>query len=280
MHTALALTMTHSRSDRLSAKQTTREVYHWYQGVSQFNKKLSDPQLTSSERDAIWMTAAMLGCTTLAHVDSLDPEQSWPLNDPSPMDLAWLKLSNGKKEAWAIADLSRPDSTLRSFVTGPAIDDFVIKTTDLEAFKALPNEMVELCGLNSFSTPESNPYHGSAAGLGRLVPVESCQENILKFFAFLGQMTPEFQRLLEIRDPLAVLIMLWYQTLLGAGNGAQWYTKKRTLVETEAMIYYLERYHSHVPNMAKLLEFPKRIRFGNGLESLSRPMMERYGFTS
>ncbi|OIW32662.1 hypothetical protein CONLIGDRAFT_712938 [Coniochaeta ligniaria NRRL 30616] len=274
MHTALALTMMHMRSDDLFSKQTTREVYHWYQGTSLFNRKLADPYLTSSERDAIWMTAALLGCTTLAHIDAVDPEQSWPLKASSPMDLDWLKLSNGKKHAWVIADLSRPDSTLRSFVVQTAIDDFVIKTTDQAAFKALPREMTELCNLNSSSTPENNPYHVAGACVGRLVHIKSCQDNILKFFTFLGQMTPAFQHLLEIRDPRAVLIMLWYQCLLGAGSEAQWYTKKRTVVETEAMIYYLERYHSHVPDMDKLLAFPKRARFGKGLGALARPRME------
>lgn len=271
MHTALTLTMMHGRSDNLFSKQTAREAYHWYQATSQFSRKLTAPHLTSSERDAIWMAAAMLGCTTVAHVDAVDPEQAWPLKDPSPTDLDWLKISNGKKEAWIIADLSRPDSSLRSFVTQTAIDHFVIKTADQEAFRALPHELAELCNLDACSTPENNPYHIPGACLGRLVPIKSCQDNILKFFTFMAQMTPEFLHLLEVRDPRAVLIMLWYQTLLGAGDNAQWYTKKRTVVETEAMICYLERHHGSVPNMGRLLEFPRRIRFGRGLGALGRP---------
>jgi hypothetical protein len=274
MHTALALTMMHSRSDDLFSKQTPREVYHWYHGTSQYNRKLTDPHLTSSERDAIWLTAVMVGCTSLAHLDIVDPEQSWPLKSPSPMDFDWVKLSNGKKEAWVIADVSRPDSSLRHLYSNSAIDDFVIRTTDQEAFKALPPEMVELCNLNTSSTPENNPYHVAAASIGRLTAVKGCQDNILKYFHFLGTMMSEFQHLLQTKDPRAVLLMLWYQTLMGA-DGAQWYTKKRTLVETEAMIYYLERYHSHVSGMDKLLEFPKRARFAKAVGPLARP---RHGF--
>lgn len=270
MHTALALAMMQGRSDDLFSKPTARELYHWYHGTSQYSRKLTAPYLTSSERDAIWLAAVMLGCTALAYTDVVDPEQSWPLNDPSPMDLDWLKLSSGKKEAWVIADLSRPDSSLRQLFYNSTTDDFVIKTSDKDAFKALPSEMVELCNLSSSSTPETNPYHTVAACIGRLVPIESCQENILKYFTFVVQMTPNFQHLLEIRDPRAVLLMLWYQTLFSAGEDTQWYTRKRTVVETEAMIYYLERHHSRIPGMGKLLEFPKRIRFSKAVGPLAR----------
>jgi len=271
MHTALALTLMHSRSDDLFSKQTAREAYHWYQGTSQYNIKLTDPYLTSSERDAIWLTAVMLGCTAIAHDDVMDPEQSWPLKSRSPTDLDWLKLSVGKKHVWIIADLSRPDSSLRHLFHNTATDQFVISTSDQEAFRALPTEMVQLCNLDSSSTPERNPYHAPAASVGRLIPVKSCQDNILKYFTFLGQMTPEYQQLLDARDPRAVVIMLWYQTLLGAGEDIQWYAKKRTVVETEAMIYYLERYCSHIPGMDKLLEFPKRLRFSKAVGALARP---------
>jgi hypothetical protein len=208
------------------------------------------------------MTAAMLGCTTLAHVDVADPEQSWPLRERSPTDLDWLKLSTGKKEAWAIADLSRPDSSLRHLFQNSAIDDFVIRTSDQEAFAALPAELVQMCNLDSSSTSERNPYHTAAASVGRLVPLKSCCENMLKYFTFLLLMTSEFQSLLDARDMRAVVIMLWYQSLLGDGDDIRWFFRKRTLVECESMIYYLERHYSHVPEMAKLLEFPKRVRFG------------------
>lgn len=274
MHTALAFSMMQSRSDDLFSGQSARELYHWYHGTLQYNRKLTAPHLTSSERDAIWLTAVMLGCTALAHTDVVDPEQCWPLNDPSPMDLYWLKLSTGKKEAWAIADLSRPDSSLRRLFYNIATDDFFIRTSDQEAFKALPPEMVELCNLNSSSTPEHNPYHAPAACLGRLVSTKSCQDNMLKYFTFIVRMTPDFQRLLEIRDPRAVLLMLWYQTLLGAGQHAQWYTKKRTVVEAEAMIYYLELHHSQIPGMDKLLEFPRRTRFAKDVGALARSRKE------
>jgi hypothetical protein len=259
MHVSLTLTMMHSRSDNLLSKQSAREAYHWYLGTSQFNKKLASPHLTSSEKDAIWIASALLGCTTLAHMDADDPEEAWPLKEPSATDLNWLKLSTGKKASWRIADLSRPDSALHSFLTNSAVDDFVIRTTDLEAFKILPPELSELCGLGPHSTPEDNPYHAVGAVLGRLLAIENDQENVLKFFTFLSHMPPEYQQLLDVKDPRAILIMLWYQAQLGYGRGVQWWAIKRTIMEGEAMIRYLERYHSDLPNIDKLLEYPKRV---------------------
>jgi hypothetical protein len=257
MHIVITVTMMHEREALSIGQQSTLELYHWYEGTSQFNRKLSGP-LTSSERDAIWVAAVLLGCSTIAQVDGDRPQEVWPLKSPSPNDLDWLKISWGKKEAWRIADIYRPDSTLRGLQYNRVPDDFLSVPSDREVFRNLPQELTMFCGLGPKSTAATNPCHIPGSILARLVPLENNWENILKFLTFLGHMPLDFRTLLEEKDPRALVIMLWYQALwLGS---EQWWMRRRCVLETEAIIIYLERHHGDAPYLQKMLEFPKVAR--------------------
>jgi hypothetical protein len=254
MHIAITLTMIHDRAHLPASRQSTSEVYHWYEGTSQFNKMLSGP-LTSSERDAIWITAVLLGCSTLAQIESDTPEQAWPLKEPSLTDLDWIKMSWGKKEAWRIADVYRPDSCLHELRFGHYPNEFLLKPTDQEVFQNLPPELVDFCDLHPDSTPEANPCHTPGAIIARLVSVEHNRDNMLKFLTFLGHMPLDFRALLEAKDPRALVIMLWYHSMWLCSD--QWWIKRRCVLESQALIIYLERYHSYIPHLQKMLGYPK-----------------------
>ena len=254
MHIALTFTLMHERSHSVDSKQSTAELFHWCRGVQEFNSKLSSNSLTSSEKDAIWVTAALLGCTSLAQVDGRIPEEVWPLKEPSPSDLNWLKMSEGKKEVWRVADLSRPDSSLRALAYIP-IDDVMTKPTDEEAFANLPPEFLEICGITDGSTRENNDYYALLSVVGRLMPISPTQANLIRFMTFLGQMSANYRTLLEEKEPRAMLLLAWYHAKVSQHH--HWWWWKRASLEGRAMCIYLERYHSDIPHMLKLLEFPK-----------------------
>lgn len=271
MHIAITVTMMHTREDLSINQQSTMELYHWYQGTSQFNRKLSGP-LTSSERDAIWIAAVLLGCSTIAHVDGDTPEQVWPLKRPSSADLDWLKISWGKKEAWRIADIYRPDSTLRELQYNRIPDDFLSVPSDQEVFRNLPRQMALFCGLSPESTPATNPCHVPGAIVARLVPLENNWGNILRSLTFLGHMPLDFRTLLEAKDPRALVILLWYETLwLGAD---QWWMKTRCFRQTEAIMIYLERHHGDIPHLQEILEVPRAARM-EVINMGSKDMLDR-----
>jgi hypothetical protein len=46
------------------------------------------------------VTAVFLGILAMAYVEVPTPEESWPYAPPSPLDLNWLGISEGKKEIW------------------------------------------------------------------------------------------------------------------------------------------------------------------------------------
>ena len=254
MHIALTFTLMHDRFHSDDPKQSTAELFHWCRGVQEFNSKLSSNSLTSSEKDAIWVTAALLGCTSLAQVDGRIPEEVWPLKEPSPSDLDWLRMSEGKKEVWRVADLSRPDSSLRALTHMP-MDDFMTKPTDEEALANLPPEFLEICGITHDSNRENNDYYALLCVAARLMPINPNQANLIRFMTFLSQMSANFRYLLEQKEPRAMLLLLWYHAKVSQHH--HWWWWKRASLEGRAMCIYLERYHSDMPHMLKLLEFPK-----------------------
>lgn len=253
MHAVLTITLIHDRTDLANSQQSSLELYHWCEATSQFNRKLTD-SLTPSERDAIWITSVILGCTTLGQVVGETPEDVWPLNSPSHTDLDWVKLGEGKKAVWRITDPSRPDSVLRP-LAAKHHDGFMTRPADQEAFKALPPELVELCGLGEDASPEANPFYTPGAMLGRVMPVEFSDETFLKFMTFMTAMPREFRDLLEAKDHRAILIMAYFVAKMRGPS--PWWSGRRLQLECEAMCRYLARFYGHIPHMEKLLEFPR-----------------------
>ena len=254
MHMALTMTLVHDRVGTPEVKQTARELYHWNKSISLFNRKLSGP-LTPSERDALWITSALLGCASLAHVDETSPEEVWPLCPPSPADLDWLKLSEGKKAVWELADSSRPESALRKVISRHD-NSFMIDISDEEAFGALPADMLRLCNLGPDSIPETNIFYFPAAVLGRLMPLRHVDETRYKFMAFMVGMSPAFLKATEDKDPRALLLMAYFLAKLRGPS--PWWAGRRLRLEAEAVCRYLERFYGHIPGMRELMEFPQQ----------------------
>ncbi len=188
-------------------------------------------------------------------MDGSIPEEVWPLKEPSPTDLDWLKMSEGKREVWRIADLYRPDSTPQGAIVNLPSDDFMTNPSDREVLALLPSEFLEVCGITDDSNPMNNPYYSVLAIVARLMPVNPTQAHLLKFMHFLGQMSADYRVLLEQKEPRAMLILAWFHAKVSQYH--HWWWWKRASLEGRAMCIYLERYHSDIPHISKLLEFPK-----------------------
>lgn len=265
MHATLTLTLMHDRADSLNPEPSAMELYHYCETTSQFARKLTE-SLSSSERDALWLTSSIIGCMSLGQVVGDTPEDVWPLSPPAQVDLSWLKLGEGKKVVWEIVDPYRPDSLLQPLTVHPrGGDDFMTKPLDPRLFESLPPELTELCGLNKDSSPKTNPFHVAGAVLARLMPVAFCQEHLIKFLGFLTLMPPEFRDLLMAKDYRAILILAHYIAKLRGSS--PWWSSRRLQLECEAMCRYLERFYSHIPNMEKLLDFPRTHKVNESRES-------------
>lgn len=237
----------------LSGTSDTKLVdFHWYRSSALFNEKLSEAPIDSSDRAAVWATAALLGCISFHHNEAKTPEDSWPLSPPSPMDLSWLRMSEGKKEIWKIAESLKDDSVFWSLSPDYTFPDISFTGSELDA---LPPVFIKLYTLGPTSTAENNPYHAPASALAQVLDLECNYATILKFMTFVGRMCPAFKQLIEPKDPRALLLVAyWYAKVCRSQHWLLW---QRTMVECQAICIYLERYHSRDTSVQELLQFPK-----------------------
>ena len=255
MHAILSLTLMHDRylSATPNVKLSTTEAFHWYQGIAMFNSKLKGT-IDSSERDAVYATAACLGVIAFFYIEAKTPEEAWPLKPPSSLDLNWLSLSEGKKELAKVAGPGGGQSlfqTLRPFeITKPKPTSSIVA-----GLEALPFEFVQLCGLDASSTDYNNPYHAVASSLAKVLNSDCMLTTILSFLSFIMNMLPEYRQLLKRKDPCALLLLAyWFAKMC---QYPHWWIIGRAAMEGQAICIYLQRYHGTEQDIQKLLQFPR-----------------------
>ena len=256
MHVILGMTLVH---DRLSTaphlKRTTKEVYHWYETTSQLSQALSKP-FKESEKDALWMTATLLGGMAFSDVQATTPFESWPLKPASPSDLEWLKMSDGKKTVWKMVNPTRVGSRVREIALTHH-KDLLNPFVSFEQLQALPPGFLELYDLHPDSSAENNPYYSALAILAQLMQpgMECSRNNVIKYCCFISTITPAYKELLLSKDPRALMVMAWWWCKACSYN--QWWFQRRAVIEGQAICIYLEMYHGHEDWIRRSLETPK-----------------------
>ena len=223
-----------------------------------FNLTLSKP-IRRSSKDALWTAAAMLGAIAFCCIEAASPEEAWPLKPASPLDLDWLRMSDGKKAIWEIADMSRPESVFQALnPNGKSwLRTLGLVPTELQREK-LPTEMVTLCGLDDpGATPESNPYYKAACILSNVIDLTLDQDNVVQFLSFTGHMDPLYKGLLACKDPRALLLLVWWYAKVSK-TLCQWWIQRRAELEGRAICIYLEKFVWRDERMRSLLAFPRR----------------------
>ncbi|KNG44321.1 Pyridoxal-phosphate dependent enzyme [Stemphylium lycopersici] len=146
-------------------------LLHWDHATTLFHHVLTHP-IPPSYRDAIWATGVHLGAASFWYFESSDPTTAWPLKPPEPSDLSWLKIGEGKRHLWRVADPTREDSLFHH----------VLKR-------------------KSFSPP---PEWMSSERIRR---TRLTHANVLYFLCFTLFITPKFTTLLETKDVRAVFLL-------------------------------------------------------------------------
>jgi hypothetical protein len=237
----LTLTIMHDRclGMDLSTKQDKAMALHWSQGAAMMNNKITNG-VKQSEKDALWASAVLLATLAFASIEAETPDETWPLKPSSSTDLDWLKLIEGKKEIWKIADPHRSDSIFYPQI--PRFEshkkDFAAQEVDLSG---LPPELVKICHINNTSSTENNPYLLLVTTLARLNPIACTPDTFGLYFSFFGAMDLEFKHLLGLKDPAALLILAsWYARVC---HLKQWWLWRRTSLECRAICSYLKLFY-------------------------------------
>ena len=208
MHAVLLITLVHDRylSTARNSHVPGLETFHWHHSLSLFNSKLCG-SVQSSERDALWATSAITASLSFACIEAHTAEDAWPLKQASCLDLNWLKLSDGKREIWRIAQPLRKDGMFQALALEHR-SIFVASYTN-PALHNLPAELLIHCGLDNASTTQNNAYYVGASFLAQAWN-SSCTQNIFQnFFCFITTTTPEYRELLQQKDHRALLLLLF-----------------------------------------------------------------------
>jgi hypothetical protein len=225
-------------------KQNKAMAFHWSRGAALLNDKITKGVKEQSEKDALWASAVLLATLAFASVEGETPDGMWPLKPSSSTDLDWLKLIEGKKEIWKIADPHRAAS-----VFCPQIPRFVSHMSDFAApdvdLSGLPSELVGVCGIDDTSSTKNNPYLLLLSTLASLNSVACTPDTFGVYFGFFGAMDSEFKRLLARKDPPALLILAsWYARVCHLKH---WWLWRRASLECRAICGYLRLFHTDNP---------------------------------
>ncbi|KAF4991064.1 hypothetical protein FGRMN_8089 [Fusarium graminum] len=263
LHAFVALALLHDQHlvAHQSPSQRTALAFHWYQATALFHRRLatassiSDPStLPGSERDSLWASGALLGAASFALLGVEDIETVWPLKESDNFDLNWLRMSDGKKVVWKLADPTRNGSIFQPLLSErdnmPDGNLPILPGT-------LPDIFYPMFDLGPSSTAENNPYHIAVSLLAQLLPHKIDDNTIIHFLTFLSQLDPRYRQLLEEKDAKAMVLLAWWYTKAAAHSS--WWMQRRSLIEGQAICIYLERYSMHVEGIQELVQFPKRI---------------------
>ncbi|KAF2819626.1 hypothetical protein CC86DRAFT_362582 [Ophiobolus disseminans] len=246
MHMLLGLTLMHDAdlettcSPISSKRHKHAGLQHWNTGSKLFSRLLSKP-ISPAHRDAIWATGVIIGATSFWFVNSDNVEEVWPLKPAEPDDLAWLRLGEGKKSLWRLADPTRPDSIFYQIMKDkaphcPSLPAWIIAqdTTIL-----IPQHLQRIFDITPTSTIENNVYHLPLFILSRVQRVRLTHANVLSFLYFTAFITPELLQLLEVKDPRAIFVLGWWFKIIEDGD--LWWMVSRAKIEGRAVRIWLQR---------------------------------------
>jgi hypothetical protein len=249
MHSTLTIAAAHERYLTRSpvGHRSLHEIFHWSQCVALLNQKLSHQPIRLEDKDPIWAAAASFSVISFSSADALKPEDAWPLKRPEPSDLVWLRLSEGKKVIWDLVQPLRSGSVFYSMSVEYA--KLFPPISPVRSDNISP-QLERVCNLDPSSTLENNPYFGAAHALSRLEghPREDLTPS--QCFIFTRHMERPFKKLLDKKDPIALLLMaLWYRT----SGPVVWWIEQRATVERQAICLYIQRHHGNASDILDLL---------------------------
>ncbi|KAF4339675.1 sterol regulatory element binding, partial [Fusarium beomiforme] len=222
MHVFAALALLHDQylNPCQTSSHRTALAFHWYQATALFHRRLmaagsmaDTSKLSGSERDSLWTSGALLGAASMALLDAEDVYGVWPLKKSDSLDLDWLKMSDGKKVVWMIADPTRKESIFH-----PLLSEWDGMPDGSKAIPpdTLPSIFYDVFDIGPSSTARDNPYHVAVSLLVQLLPRKINNNTAIQFLTFLTQLDPRYRKLLEEKDPKALVLLAWWYTKAAA----------------------------------------------------------------
>lgn len=265
MHMLLSLTLMHDAhlispsSPTLALQNKHASLSHWNIATKLF-KSLLSKSIQPNQRDAIWATGVVVGAASFWFVNSDKVTEVWPLKPREPDDLGWLRLGDGKRALWKIAEPTRVDSMFHFVLNnrnayGIAVPEWVCEP---DAASLIPDHVKRVFDIRESSTIEENVYLLPLMILSRLQDMRLTHATVMDFLAVMAFITPELIRLLESKDARAVFVVGWWFKLME--DGEMWWLVSRARIEGRAIRIWLER-EERMFGLARVLDglIPQRV---------------------
>lgn len=146
----------------VTKRPSVLEATSWYKATCAFNTQLRQP-LSVDQQASVWAASAILGTMVFCHDDARIPEEAWPLKPASDSDLQWLRMSDGKKQVYALTQALASHQTYAPLTEAlpqallPATCMTLVPRSD-----SLPVAFSEVYGLNDWCEGSDNPYESAA----------------------------------------------------------------------------------------------------------------------
>jgi len=262
----LTVTLVHDKH-LISTKDANLEnaiSYHWAEGASLLNQRLCHG-FAPSERDALWACAGMLACLGFASYSARVPAEAWPLKFEEAGDLDWLKMCQGKKEIWKLADPTRSDSlfspSTANFGRMSYVPPLLVRHATDTRDDTDMHRLAQFCKIDTPTqhddTKGADIYYGALAVLTTLRPVRCDASTMMQFLSFFGCMHPSFGRLLQAKDPAAMLLLaFWYAKV---SHYKQWWLWRRANGECQSICMFLSWHHANDERVGRLVRDVRHI---------------------
>lgn len=267
LHIILATAVVHDDCDGYSPNvpipfrnTNNLTLFHCYHGTALFRQKLALLQLGSvpgwMEQDVLLAASTLLTMTSFADTSHRSIYNTWPLEQSSTDDLAWLKIGRGGSLMCRKAEVASRQSAFtyirERLLRMPPPDG----TTAINV-QVLPPSFNILFPSLADSTCKNNPYHAMLSILSQLNGKLVCDETYYDIFSFFNFMQPEYYDLLVAKDLRALLLLAYWFAQIAPGN--VWWFTGRSVRQGLAVCEYIKTSPSANQLMIDLISYPRKI---------------------
>lgn len=241
---------------------------HYDHSLTSYSATLRD-HLETADPDGLLACSMLLGMIAFRNLSVHEPDlQTSPDHDYSSPEFSGLQCISG---ICLLKDIPSLGSTLDSTIWQSAfagcgegsLADVEIFETSSIAFKIM-NGLEQLCECSYTKVATEGPYEKALSTLRRFMQLEIDHNKIGKLFSFTTDLDPRFVRLLERKEPKALVLLCYWFALLSQID--QWWIIESARTEGLKLLNFLGAVKN--PRIQDLLRFPAEILQRNNKNSL------------
>ncbi|OAX79274.1 hypothetical protein ACJ72_06410 [Emergomyces africanus] len=250
MHAVFGVAVTHFR--HLLPHDKSYDIaagIHWQRAIKLYRREISKP-IDERNMDPLMSTCMLLSTITFS-TEEYKPADSWVFSS-DPTRLSWLLGQSGLRCILEAISKGQLQQSIWFEAFQESDDENQTFNNNSPGMEGLHPGLAELCGIDEMTTEDSNPYHWPLRMLSPMLPLKADRGNFAKLITFIGRLEPAYTKLLQEKDPRALLILSYW--LGKMCEEKQWWIYPRVSCECFAICMYLE--HNEDPRILNLLQYP------------------------